>query len=164
MVFRKDPSGAPVKNKKERFSYLYSLKAGNDGKIHTLYEKTRERLLKNIAAYLLSQKYHPKGQTFVLLYRGQLLNWYGIDDAKGARSIWYFPRCVWGLETKEQIMEAYSRESQWNFIKFSVNQAFLSYFDFHLIDPSQACDVDTSKYWILQDMGHGSKSLRCWNQ
>ena len=164
LVFRKDPSGAPVKNKKERFSYLYSLKAGNDGKIHTLYEKTRERLLKNIAAYLLSQKYHPKGQTFVLLYRGQLLNWYGIDDAKGARSIWYFPRCVWGLETKEQIMEAYSRESQWNFIKFSVNQAFLSYFDFHLIDPSQACDVDTSKYWILQDMGHGSKSLRCWNQ
>ena len=145
----------------ERFSYLYSLKAGNDGKIHTLYEKTRERLLKNIAAYLLSQKYHPKGQTFVLLYRCQLLNWYGIDDAKGARSIWYFPRCVWGLETKEQIMEAYSRESQWNFIKFSVNQAFLSYFDFHLIDPSQACDVDTSKYWILQDMGHGAKSLRC---
>ena len=144
--------------------YLYSLKAGNDGKIHTLYEKTRERLLKNIAAYLLSQKYHPKGQTFVLLYRGQLLNWYGIDDAKGARSIWYFPRCVWGLETKEQIMEAYSRESQWNFIKFSVNQAFLSYFDFHLIDPSQACDVDTSKYWILQDMGHGSKSLRCLNE
>ena len=164
LVFRKDPSGAPVKNKKERFSYLYSLKAGNDGKIHTLYEKTRERLLKNIAAYLLSQKYHPKGQTFVLLYRGQLLNWYGIDDAKGARSIWYFPRCVWGLETKEQIMEAYSRESQWNFIKFSVNQAFLSYFDFHLIDPSQACDVDTSKYWILQDMGHGSKSLRCLNE
>lgn len=84
------------KNEKERFSYLYSLKAGDDGKIHTLYEKTRERLLKNIAAYLLSQKYHPKGQTFVLLYRGQLLNWYGIDDAKGARSIWYFPRCVWG--------------------------------------------------------------------
>lgn len=164
LVFRKDPSGAPVKNKKERFSYLYSLKAGNDGKIHTLYEKTRERLLKNIAAYLLSQKYHPKGQTFVLLYRGQLLNWYGIDDAKGARSIWYFPRCVWGLETKEQIMEAYSRESQWNFIKFSVNQAFLSYFDFHLIDPSQACDVNTSKYWILQDMGHGSKSLRCLNE
>ena len=56
------------------------------------------------------------------------------------------------------------RESQWNFIKFSVNQAFLSYFDFHLIDPSQACDVDTSKYWILQDMGHGSKSLRCLNE
>ena len=56
LVFRKDPSGAPVKNKKERFSYLYSLKAGDDGKIHTLYEKTRERLLKNIAAYLLSQK------------------------------------------------------------------------------------------------------------
>ena len=50
---------------------------------------------------------------------------------------------------------------QLNFIKFSVNQAFLSYFDFHLIDPSQACDVDTSKYWILQDMGHGAKSLRC---
>ena len=61
-------------------------------------------------------------------------------------------------------MEAYSRESQWNFIKFSVNQAFLSYFDFHLIDPSQACDVDTSKYWILQDMGHGNKSLRCLNE
>lgn len=30
LIFRKDPSGTPVKNKKERFSYLYSLKAGNE--------------------------------------------------------------------------------------------------------------------------------------
>ena len=60
MVLRKDRSATPAKKEKERFTYLYSMKPGKDGKIHSLQEKTREKLLKNIAMYLLSREYHPK--------------------------------------------------------------------------------------------------------
>ena len=42
MVLRKDRSATPAKKEKERFTYLYSMKPGKDGKIHSLQEKTRE--------------------------------------------------------------------------------------------------------------------------
>lgn len=163
LVFRRDPSGTPVKDPKKRFEYLYSLKSDDNKKSHYLQEKTRERLLKNIAVYLLNKNFHPKDQKFVLLYKGALLNWYGLDDKSGERELWYFPQCVWGKEQepKEQIMKVYSTDNQWNFIKLTINQEFLSYFDFKLIEPSQVCDVDTSEYWILKDIGHGVGSLMC---
>ena len=49
MVLRKDRSDTPTEKEKERFTYLYSMKLGKDGKIHSFQEKTREKLLKNIA-------------------------------------------------------------------------------------------------------------------
>ena len=159
MVLRKDRSDTPTE--KERFTYLYSMKPGKDGKIHSLQEKTREKLLKNIAMYLLSREYHPKEQKFILLYGDKLLEWYGLDDYKRERKKWYFPECVWGNPDEKPIMEVYSQEKGWQFVKMAINQEFLEYFEFRLIDEEQIKDYDKSKYWIIKDTGHGQGSLKC---
>ena len=161
MVLRKDRSATPAKKEKERFTYLYSMKPGKDGKIHSLQEKTREILLKNIAMYLLSREYHPKEQKFILLYGDKLLGWYGLDDYKRERKNWYFPECVWGNPDEKPIMEVYSQEKGWQFVKMAINQDFLEYFEFRIIDEKQIKDYDKSKYWIIKDMGHGQGSLKC---
>lgn len=161
MVLRKDRSATPAKKEKERFTYLYSMKPGKDGKIHSLQEKTREKLLKNIAMYLLSREYHPKEQKFILLYGDKLLGWYGLDDYKRERKNWYFPECVWENPDEKSIMEVYSQEKGWQFVKMAINQDFLEYFEFRIIDEKQIKDYDKSKYWIIKDMGHGQGSLKC---
>lgn len=161
MVLRKDRSDTPTEKEKERFTYLYSMKPGKDGKIHSLQEKTREKLLKNIAMYLLSREYHPKEQKFILLYGDKLLEWYGLDDYKRERKKWYFPECVWGNPDEKPIMEVYSQEKGWQFVKMAINQEFLEYFEFRIIDEEQIKDYDKSKYWIIKDTGHGQGSLKC---
>lgn len=137
------------------------MKPGKDGKIHSLQEKTREKLLKNIAMYLFSREYHPKEQKFILLYGDKLLGWYGLDDYKRERKKWYFPECVWGDPDEKPIMEVYSQEKGWQFVKMAINQDFLEYFEIRIIDEEQIKDYDKSKYWIIKDMGHGQGSLKC---
>ena len=57
-------------------------------------------------------------------------------------------------------MEAHSRDRGWSFIKLSINQEFLEHFEFQLISEEQIADIDKSRYWILKDTGHGTKSLK----
>lgn len=162
LIFKKDDSFTKEKsNAGKRFTYLYQLIPGKDGRIHNLQPKTQERLLKTIVAYLLSKEYHPKGQSSILLKRLRLLNWYSADDAKNDRSIWYYPTCVWKIEPLIPIMEATDPKEHLSFIKLKINQEFLEHFDFHIVEKEQLCDVDREKYWILEDTGHGTGSLKC---
>ena len=159
MILRKDTSKKPEKDSTKRFAYLYSrVKPHKDGSGKTVHEQTREKILKNIAAYLISKEYHPKNQKFIRLDRGRLMGWYGLDDYRYAREAWYRPRFIW---EEKQIMEAHSGDRGWSFIKLSINQEFLEYFEFQLISEEQIDDIDKSRYWILEDTGHGTKSLEC---
>ena len=58
-------------------------------------------------------------------------------------------------------MEAHSGDRGWSFIKLSINQEFLEHFEFQLISEEQIADIDKSRYWILEDTGYGTKSLKC---
>ena len=139
--------------------YLYSrIEPHKDGSGTSIHETTREQILKNIAAYLIGKEYHPKNQRFILLDRGRLMGWYGKDDYGYADEAWYRPRVIW---EEKQIMEAHSGDRGWNFIKLSINQEFLEHFEFQLISEEQIADIDKSGYWILEDIGHGTKSLKC---
>ena len=149
----------PEKDPKKRFVYLYSrIEPHKDGSGTSIHETTREQILKNIAAYLIGKEYHPKNQRFILLDRGRLMGWYGKDDYGYADEAWYRPRVIW---EEKQIMEAHSGDRGWNFIKLSINQEFLEHFEFQLISEEQIADIDKSGYWILEDIGHGTKSLKC---
>ena len=86
------------------------------------------------------------------------MGWYGKDDYSYANEAWYRPRVIW---KEKQIMEAHSRDRGWSFIKLSINQEFLEHFEFQLISEEQISDIDKSRYWILEDTGHGTKSLKC---
>ena len=86
------------------------------------------------------------------------MGWYGLDDYRYAREAWYRPRFIW---EEKQIMEAHSGDRGWSFIKLSINQEFLEHFEFQLISEEQIDDIDKSRYWILEDTGHGTKSLEC---
>lgn len=159
MTLRKDTSEKPEKDPKKRFVYLYSrIEPHKDGSGTSIHETTREQILKNIAAYLIGKEYHPKNQRFILLDRGRLMGWYGKDDYGYADEAWYRPRVIW---EEKQIMEAHSGDRGWNFIKLSINQEFLEHFEFQLISEEQIADIDKSGYWILEDIGHGTKSLKC---
>lgn len=154
LIFKKDTA----KNTKEGFAYLYTVK--EEAKKPS--KPTEEKLLKNIAAYLILREYHPEGQKYCLLYRHRLLNWYGIDDSKNAQDTWYFKQCLWG-DKKVPIMDAHSKDRGWNFIKFSINESFLKHFDFRIIDKSEIQRIDQEKYWILNDTGAGKKSWKILN-
>lgn len=57
MILRKDTSKKPEKDSTKRFTYLYSrVKPHKDGSGKTVHEQTREKILKNIAAYLISKE------------------------------------------------------------------------------------------------------------
>lgn len=58
-------------------------------------------------------------------------------------------------------MEATDPKEHLSFIKLKINQEFLEHFDFHIVEKEQLCDVDREKYWILEDTGHGTGSLKC---
>jgi hypothetical protein len=159
MIVKKDSVAVKSAKLTERFKYLYCV---DEKKGANPQERTVERFLKNIAAYLYFKRNHPENQKYVLLNRIQLLCWYGLDDYKNARKSWYFPQFVFGKgENAESIMTAVSSERGWEFIKLMIDNDFISKFDIHLIDVNEMDAVDREKYWIIKDNGHGEGSLKC---
>lgn len=160
MVIKKDSVSVKSTKLKDRFQYLFcvdeSKKAANP------QEKTVERFLKNIAAYLYLKDNHPKGQKFVLLDRIQLLCWYGLDDNKNEADSWYFKRFLFDKgNSKEPIMTAMSGDRGWNFIKLMIDNDFIAKYDIRLIDAAAIDSIDKDKYFIIKDNGHGVGSICC---
>ena len=160
MIIKKDSVSVKSTKLKDRFQYLFcvdeSKKAANP------QEKTVERFLKNIAAYLYLKDNHPKGQKFVLLDRIQLLCWYGLDDNKNEADSWYFKRFLFDkCDSKVPIMTAMSGDRGWNFIKLMIDNDFIEKYDIKLINADEIESVDKEKYWIIKDNGHGVGSICC---
>lgn len=160
MVIKKDSITTKSSKLKERFQYLFCLDESK--KAANPQEKTVERFLKNIAAYLYFKDNHPQGQKFVLLDRIQLLCWYGLDDNKNEADSWYFKRFLFDKgDSKEPIMTAMSSDRGWNFIKLMLDNDFIAKYDISLIDVTAIESIDRDKYWIIKDNGHGVGSI-CW--
>ena len=160
MLIKKDSEIMKSAKLKDRFKYLYHLDIESQGT--NLQEKTVERLLKNIAAYLHLRRNHPENQRYVLLNRLQLLCWYGLDDNKNESGSWYFTKCVFDDGDKAKpIMTAISSQSGWRFIKLIIDNDFISKYDIGLIDAKDINSVDREMYWIIKDNGHGVGSLKC---
>ena len=160
MIIKKDSVSVKSVKLKDRFQYLFCLD-GNK-KAANPQEKTVERFLKNIAAYLYLKENHPVGQKFVLLDRIQLLCWYGLDDNKNEVDSWYFKRFLFDKgNSKEPIMTAMSGDRGWNFIKLTIDNDFIAKYDIKLIDADEIESVDKEKYWIIKDNGHGVGSICC---
>ena len=160
MIIKKDSVSVKSTKLKDRFQYLFcvdeSKKAANP------QERTVERFLKNIAAYLYLKENHPVGQKFVLLDRIQLLCWYGLDDNKNEADSWYFKRFLFDkCDSKVPIMTAMSGDRGWNFIKLIIDNDFIAKYDIKLIDADEIESVDKEKYWIIKDNGHGVGSICC---
>lgn len=160
MVIKKDSALVKSAKLKDRFQYLFSLDESNEGA--KPQEKTVERFIKNIAAYLYFMGNHPKGQKYVLLDRIQLLCWYGLDDNKNEADSWYFKRFLFDKGyKKEPIMTALSYDRGWNFIKYMIDNDFIAKYDIKLIDAEKKESVDKEKYWIIKDNGHGVGTICC---
>lgn len=160
VVIKKDSVFVKSSKFKDRFQYLFCLVESK--KASNPQEKTVERFLKNIAAYLYLKDNHPKGQKFVMLDRIQLLCWYGLDDNKNEADSWYFKRFLFDKgNSKEPIMTAMSGDRGWNFIKLMIDNDFIAKYDIKLIDVDEIESVDKEKYWIIKDNGHGVGSICC---
>ena len=160
MIIKKDSVSVKSVKLKDRFQYLFCLDENKNAA--NPQEKTVERLLKNIAAYLYLKDNHPKGQKFVLLDRIQLLCWYGLDDNKNEADSWYFKRFLFDkCDSKVPIMTAMSGDRGWNFIKLMIDNDFIAKYDIKLIDADEIESVDKEKYWIIKDNGHGVGSICC---
>ena len=160
LLIKKESLVGKSQKLKDRFSYLFCFdeKAGGAKP----QEKTVERFIKNIAAYLYLKGNHPEGQEFVLLDRIQLLCWYGLDDYKNEAGSWYFKRFMLDKgDCKLPIMTAYSSDRGWNFIKLMIDNDFITRYGIQLIDSSAIDSIDKDKYWIIKDGGHGPKSIFC---
>ena len=160
MIIKKDSVSVKSTKLKDRFQYLFcvdeSKKAANP------QEKTVERFLKNIAAYLYLKDNHQDGQKYVLLDRIQLLCWYGLDDNKNEADSWYFKRFLFDkCDSKVPIMTAMSGDRGWNFIKLMIDNDFIAKYDIKLINADEIESVDKEKYWIIKDNGHGVGSICC---
>ncbi len=162
MVIRKDLSPIKSTKLKDRFKYLFCI--DESAKSAKPQEKTVEKFLKNIAAYLYLKDNHPKGQKYVLLDRIQLLCWYGLDDYKNEKiDSWYFKRFLFdkGDERKVPIMTALSEDRGWNFIKLMIDNDFIEKFDIRLIEAEKKDSIDRDNYWLIEDNGHGVGSICC---
>lgn len=160
MVIKKDSAIIKSSKLKDRFKYLFCLDESN--KAANPQERTVERFLKNIAAYLYLKENHPVGQKFVLLDRIQLLCWYGLDDNKNEADSWYFKRFLFDkCDSKVPIMTAMSGDRGWNFIKLMIDNDFIAKYDIKLINADEIESVDKEKYWIIKDNGHGVGSICC---
>ena len=160
MIIKKDSVSVKSKKLKDRFQYLFCLDESK--KAANPQEKTVERFLKNIAAYLYLKDNHPKGQKFVLLDRIQLLCWYGLDDNKNEADSWYFKRFLFDkCDSRVPIMTAMSGDRGWNFIKLMIDNDFIAKYDIKLINADEIESVDKEKYWIIKDNGHGVGSICC---
>ena len=160
MIIKKDYVSVKSVKLKDRFQYLFCL--DENKKAANPQEKTVERFLKNIAAYLYLKDNHQDGQKFVLLDRIQLLCWYGLDDNKNEADSWYFKRFLFDKgNSKEPIMTAMSGDRGWNFIKLIIDNDFIAKYDIKLIDADEIESVDKEKYWIIKDNGHGVGSICC---
>ena len=160
MVIKKNSVAIKSTKLKDRFQSLFCLDESN--KAAKPQEKTVERFLKNIAAYLYLKDNHPKGQKFVLLDRIQLLCWYGLDDNKNEADSWYFKRFLFDkCDSKVPIMTAMSGDRGWNFIKLMIDNDFIAKYDIKLINADEIESVDKEKYWIIKDNGHGVGSICC---
>lgn len=160
LVFKKDEN-AVEERKKPDIHYLYEIQEGE----RSPQKSTITKFLKNIAAFLILQTYHPENQKEVLLDRRRLLNWYGQDDQKNDTSIWYLSHFLWHGDP------IFWRSDTWmnlNFIKFGVNPEYLKHFDFKLIEPKSEDELKTyikeygDRYWILKDTGHVKNSPLCF--
>ena len=160
MIIKKDSVSVKSVKLKDRFQYLFCL--DENKKAANPQEKTVERFLKNIAAYLYLKDNHPQGQKFVLLDRIQLLCWYGLDDNKNEADSWYFKRFLFDkCDSRVPIMTAMSGDRGWNFIKLMIDNDFIAKYDIKLIDADEIESVDKEKYWIIKDNGHGVGSICC---
>ena len=160
VVIKKDSVFVKSSKFMDRFQYLFCLDESK--KASNPQEKTVERFLKNIAAYLYLKDNHPKGQKFVLLDRIQLLCWYGLDDNKNEADSWYFKRFLFDkCDSKVPIMTAMSGDRGWNFIKLMIDNDFIAKYDIKLIDADEIESVYKEKYWIIKDNGHGVGSICC---
>ena len=160
MVIKKDSTSIKSAKLKDRFQYLFSLDENMESA--KPQEKTVERFIKNIAAYLYFMGNHPKGQKYVLLDRIQLLCWYGLDDNKNEADSWYFKRFLFDKgNSKEPIMTAMSGDRGWNFIKLMIDNDFIAKYDIRLIDAAAIDSIDKDKYFIIKDNGHGVGSICC---
>ena len=160
MIIKKDSVSVKSKKLKDRFQYLFCLDESK--KAANPQEKTVERFLKNIAAYLYLKDNHQDGQKFVLLDRIQLLCWYGLDDNKNEVDSWYFKRFLFDKgNSKEPIMTAMSGDRGWNFIKLMIDNDFIAKYDIRLIDAAAIDSIDKDKYFIIKDNGHGVGSVCC---
>ena len=160
MVIKKDSTSIKSAKLKDRFKYLFCLDESK--KAANPQERTVERFLKNIAAYLYLKDNHQDGQKYVLLDRIQLLCWYGLDDNKNEADSWYFKRFLFDkCDSKVPIMTAMSGDRGWNFIKLMIDNDFIAKYDIKLINADEIESVDKEKYWIIKDNGHGVGSICC---
>lgn len=160
MVIKKASVSVKSTKLKDRFQYLFCLDESK--KASNPQEKTVERFLKNIAAYLYLKDNHLEGQKYVLLNRIQLLCWYGLDDNKNEVDSWYFKRFLFDKgNSKEPIMTAMSGDRGWNFIKLMIDNDFIAKYDISLIDATAIDSIDKDKYWIIKDNGHSVGSICC---
>ena len=160
MVIKKDSATIKSAKLKDQFQYLFCLDESK--KVANPQEKTVERFLKNIAAYLYLKDNHSEGEKFVLLDRIQLLCWYGLDDNKNEADRWYFKRFLFDKRDKKvPIMTALSGDRGWNFIKLMIDNDFIAKYDIRLIDANEIYSVDRERYWVIKDKGHGVGSICC---
>ena len=160
VVIKKDSVFVKSSKFKDRFQYLFCLDENKNAA--NPQEKTVDRFLKNIAAYMYLKENHPEGQKFVLLDRIQLLCWYGLDDNKNEADSWYFKRFLFDKgNSKEPIMTAMSGDRGWNFIKLMIDNDFIAKYDIRLIDAAAIDSIDKDKYFIIKDNGHGVGSICC---
>ncbi|MBQ3035690.1 MAG: hypothetical protein IJD31_02050 [Lachnospiraceae bacterium] len=147
LVFKKDKKTETVEEKK-RFDYLFEV-AEDANKPNF---NTKQKFLKSIAAYLIFREYHPKGQQEILIRHGQLMNWYGDDDA-GYDMDECHTRFRWkGKAIISRGTTIYGSK------KLIVAPEYLEVFDYQLINESQIEEY-WEKYWILEDGGHGEAFL-----
>ena len=91
-----------------------------------------------------------------------MLCWYGLDDNKNEADSWYFKRFLFDKgNSKEPIMTAMSGDRGWNFIKFMIDNDFITKYDISLIDATTIDSVDRDEYFIIKDNGHGVGSICC---
>lgn len=153
LAFKKDNTDKRL-GKEISLNYLYQVKKDKP----TPQKATKQKFLKNIATYLILHEYHPKNEKEVLLRRGQLLGWYGQDDAKGDTRIWFLSWFLWND------IPVFSRSDRHlHYIKFTVSPDYLEKFDFRLVVQDELKNYEDN-YWILQDLGHGKETLSCINK
>lgn len=147
--FKSRTKDMTLKEEMEILDYLFDC----SNKTHAT---NKLKMLRNIVAFLIWQEEHPGKQKEVLLKKGRLLGWYGLDDSSGKAKIWCLDNFSWNGNPIIQ------RNTYDDFTKFSIASDYLNIFDFKLIDPTQEkvyMEKYSDDYWILKDEGHGMKKM-----
>ena len=128
------------------YDYLFTEYEGNPQK------KTKNKLLRNIIAFLLLQ--NEESEKAVLLQKLRLFGWYGSDDTDGKQYRWYFDSFWFD---SEKIMLGYGGS---DYVKYGINEKYLQAYNFRIIDKKDE-DKYIKDYLLLEDPGYGNIPFIC---